>query len=167
AAAAHGGHAADAAPPADAAEAAARAGARPRARPVVVADGAPIVTRDLVVEELPFLVQGPPETRADATAEEGDTASRPQATRRATINPFSPVVVQAPPSAPRAEVAQAAPPAAPEVVEVVAGGQPASGGLAATPVVAQAPAQPVRAPAPRAVAPAGPGTAGPPRAPAC
>lgn len=161
---ADGEAAADAAQPADGAEAAAPAGAQPLAPPVVVADGAPIVTRDLVVEELPFLVQGPPETRADATAEEGDAASRPQATRRATINPFSPVVVQAPPSAPRAEVAQAAPPAAPEVVEVVAGGQPASGGPAATPVVAQAPAQPVRAPAPRAVAPAGPVTAELPRA---
>lgn len=129
------------------------------APPVVVASGDQVVTRDLVVEQLPFLVLGPPSSAAgDASAADAAGASRPQASQRASINPFSPVVVQAPPAAaPQQEVAQAEqPPASPPIVEVQADGQPpASSSAAGQAPASQAQAEPVRAPAPRTVAPAG------------
>lgn len=128
------------------------------APPVVVASGDQVVTRDLVVEQLPFLVLGPPTSAdGDAAGADAEGASRPQASQRASINPFSPVVVQAPPSAPQQVVAQSEqPPASPQIVEVQADGQPPASSSAAgqTPTV-QAQAEPVRAPAPRTVAPAG------------
>ncbi|HEX7040168.1 MAG TPA: hypothetical protein VF202_08660 [Trueperaceae bacterium] len=135
-------------------------GAAPLAPPVVVAEGAQVVTRELVIDELPFLVLGPPEGGAEQAAAEGEGASRPQATQRATINPFSPVVVQAP-AAPRQEVA-AQPPASTPVVEVVAEAPPPRQPV--TQAAPRAPAEPVRAPAPRTVAPAGPVAADLPRA---
>ncbi len=126
------------------------------APPVVVAGSDQVVTRDLVVEQLPFLVLSAP-TSADGqgASEEASGASRPQATQRASINPFSPVVVQAPPaSAPPQVVAEAQePPASPTIVEVQSSGQPpAAAGQAQE---TRAAAEPVRAPAPRTVAPAG------------
>lgn len=130
---------------------AAQQGATPLTPPVVVAEGTQVVTRDLVVEELPFLVLAPPSGGPADDPASGASASRPQATQRATINPFSPVVVQAPPAAaPVQEVAQEQPPASTPIVEVVA---EAPAGRTTQPQAAPAP-EPVRAPAPRAVAPA-------------
>lgn len=129
------------------------------APPVVVAGGDQVVTRDLVVEQLPFLVLGPPSSEgAEAAGGEAAGASRPQASQRASINPFSPVVVRAEPAAAPQVVAQAdQPPASPTIVEVQSDGQPpaASASAQAQAPQAQAPAEPVRAPAPRTVAPAG------------
>ncbi len=140
--------------------AASQEGAAPLAPPVVVAEGAQVVTRELVIDELPFLVLGPPEPGAAEAEAGGPGASRPQSTQRATINPFSPVVVQAP-AAPRQEVASPPPESTP-IVEVVAEAPPPSQPVAQA--APRAPAEPVRAPAPRTVAPAGPVSADLPRA---
>lgn len=126
----------------------------PSSPPVVVTGSDQVVTRDLVVDQLPFLVLAAPAGDGDeADAEAAAGATRPQATQRASINPFSPVVVQAPPAAPVQQVAVAEePPASPTIVEVQADGQaPATAGQAGA---TQATAEPVRAPAPRTVAPA-------------
>ncbi|HEX7002126.1 MAG TPA: hypothetical protein VF164_10585 [Trueperaceae bacterium] len=127
------------------------------APPVVVAGGDQVVTRDLVVEQLPFLVLGPPAAEgAQAAGEEAAGASRPQASQRASINPFSPVVVRAEPVAAPQVVAQAEqPPASPTIVEVQSDGQPPAASASAQTPAPQAQAEPVRAPAPRTVAPAG------------
>lgn len=130
--------------------------AAPLTPPVVVAEGAQVVTRDLVVEELPFLVSGPPQQEsADAAADAAAGASRPAGSQRATINPFSPVVVRAPPATtPAQEVAEATPPESTPIIEVVTdpSGAPAAQAPSQSGAVAQA--EPVRPPAPRAVAPA-------------
>lgn len=138
--------------------------------PPVIVTGAPtVVTRDLVVEDLPFLVTSPP-TAAGAQAEAAAAgAVRPEVSQRSNINPFSPIVVQAPPSAPVQNVVATAPASEP-VIEIVTDGsgqpvaatpQPGSPTRAqsSSPTVAgqqgstQQPAAAVKAPAPRAVAP--------------
>src|SRR5690606_15161082 len=63
---------------------------------VIVTDAPTVATRDLVVDVLPFLVTSPPVAGAEADDDAGSGASRPQVTQRSSINPFSPVVVQAP-----------------------------------------------------------------------
>src|SRR5690606_9119579 len=133
------------------------------APPVVVAEGVQVVTRDLVVEDLPFLVLAPPAPGEEDAAALGAAASRPQGTQRVTINPFSPVVVRTPAATPQQVVAQAEPPASSTpIVEVRADGAPPAQTVAqATPA---APPEPVRAPAPRTVAPGGPVSAELPRA---
>ncbi|HZJ09875.1 MAG TPA: hypothetical protein VFD39_09280 [Trueperaceae bacterium] len=127
---------------------------------VIVTDAPTVATRDLVVDVLPFLVTTPPVSGLAAADAEAAGASRPQVTQRSSINPFSPVVVQAAPAAPSANVvAQSTPPPAESpVIEVVNGPATpptttASGSSAAGANVATAPT-PVAAPAPRAVAPA-------------
>jgi len=113
---------------------------------VVAIDPAIAVTRDVVIAELPFLVTEPqavavepePETEVDAPA--GVTVPT-----RATINPFSPVVVRVA-EAPARDVPAASPPLGEVTVEVpVPAGPP--------PVAVRQPAptpRPVTPPAPSA-----------------
>lgn len=116
----------------------------------------PVVLRDLQVAQLPFLITEPPSADEDALAAEGDEATRDQSTQRANINPFSPVIVKAPPAPPQ-QVVAAAPSSSDsgdvQVVEV--NGSPASSPAPTTVVSPPAP----KAPAPRAVAPAARATA--------
>jgi hypothetical protein len=115
------------------------------AEPEVVAiDPAIAVTRDVVIADLPFLVTEPPAAEAEAEAEtEGPAAAGVTVPTRATINPFSPVVVRTPP-APARDVPAASAAAGEVAVEV--------------PVPAGPPPAPVRqaAPTPRAITPSAP-----------
>ncbi len=128
---------------------------------MVVTDAPTVATRDLVVDVLPFLVTSPPVAGTEADDDAAAGVSRPQVPQRSSINPFSPVVVQAPPAAPSQDVVaqQAPPPSQSPVIEVVEGPAPSSGSPAATagssraPTSAAAEPTPVAAPAPRAVAP--------------
>ena len=83
--------------------------------PTVVAEPAgSVVGRDVVVAELPFLVTEPP-APDEAAAEDGAAAAaagRPGAALRASVNPFSPIVVQQP------QTQASAAPASPDVVDV-------------------------------------------------
>lgn len=117
----------------------------------VVAPSRPAVaTRDLQVAELPFLVTEPPATGSAAsssgTAATGSTAGGAQQTasaQRMTVNPFSPIVVQAA-AAPAPQPAPQ-PPASQQVTPAAA---PAE---TAPPKLAEAPApQPVAPPPPQA-----------------
>lgn len=127
---------------------------------VIVTDAPTVATRDLVVDVLPFLVTSPPVAGVDGAAEAAEGANRPQVTQRSSINPFSPVVVQAPPAAPSSNVVvqNTPPPAESPVIEVVdspaapSSTQASSGSNAGTPAAPTAPTV-VAAPAPRAVAP--------------
>lgn len=118
------------------------------AEPEVVAiDPAIAVTRDVVIADLPFLVTEPqsvavePEPEAEVDAPTGVTVPT-----RATINPFSPVVVRTPP-APARDIPAGSPPLGEVAVEVpVPAGPP--------PVAARQPA-----PTPRAVTPPAPSAA--------
>lgn len=119
----------------------------------VVAPEAPeVVTRDVDIAELPFLVTEPP-----ADSETGDGvvagaagAAGQQASRRVSVNPFSPIVIQA------AAPAATAPPSQPSQVTDVA--VPTE-----QPAVTTAARQPVTAPAPRPLAPPAPRADGLPR----
>ena len=123
---------------------------------VVAGPDVDVVGRDVVVAELPFLITEPPaaaetpEAEAEAAAA---GATRPSFGARASVNPFSPIVVQEPAQA----AAPPAQPASPEVVEVEVPGAPP---VEDTQAVAPTP----RAPAPAALAPASPRTASLPRA---
>ncbi len=139
----------------------------PAAVPAVVAPPT-VVLRDLVVDELPFLVTSPPVVE---TAEEEDPAggaSRPQASRRGNINPFSPVIVQTPQEPASQQVFAETPPASqePTVVVVTNDGTPPAGSNASSSQPSSttvAAAQPAQAPAPRALAPASGGVGELPR----
>lgn len=141
------------------------------APPVIVTGTPTVVTRDLVVEDLPFLVTTPPLSAPDQGAAATASAERPQASQRSNINPFSPIVVQTPPSAPIQDFVAQEVPAAEPVIEIVTdgSGQPVTNGAStaaatspagtpsssSTSAATQAAApEVVRAPAPRAVAPA-------------
>ncbi len=127
---------------------------------VVVPSTPEVATRDLVVSDLPFLVTEPPAQTNDATggAANANAASRPQNAQRMSVNPFSPILVQAPPAAPQASApAQSAPP---QVVQVETPSQPAAVSGTGAPAAAQ---QSVRAPAPRPIAPPSTQTAALPR----
>ena len=115
------------------------------AEPEVVAiDPAIAVTRDVVIADLPFLVTEPQAVAVEPEPEsETDTPSGVTVPTRATINPFSPVVVRTPP-APVRDVPAASTPTGEVAVEVpVPAGPP--------PVAARQPA-----PTPRAVTPPAP-----------
>ncbi len=122
-----------------------------------------VVLRDLVVDELPFLVTAPPSPEVESEAEDEGAAARAQAARRGNINPFSPVVVQAPPAAtPMQVVADAGPSPEPDVIIVdtgpdgvpVTGGTTASSGQAAGGTTTAAAGRTVQPPTPRPLAPA-------------
>lgn len=114
------------------------------APPLVVLDAPVSVSRDIVIADLPFLVTAPQVTASAAEVNEAVEIAPFQGVTtptRATVNPFSPVVVRTP-DAPDREV-----PGASDVVDVPVPAQP----VAQTP-----PPAPVRAeaPTPRALAPA-------------
>ncbi len=118
----------------------------------------PVVLRDLQVSQLPFLITEPPVAGEGELAAEDDEDARAQSTQRANVNPFSPVLVKAPPAAPQQPTVTASAPSssdAGDVQVVEVNGSPA-GASTPTTVVSQPPPQ---APAPRAVAPAARGTA--------
>lgn len=135
--------------------------------PTVVAPSeTDVVGRDVVVAEFPFLITAPPipDEGADAEAAAGAAgAVRPGTVTRATVNPFSPIVVQAPAIAQQDEADP--PPASPDVIEVdVPAGPPTSGASAATAASGASPAPSTPdAPAPRALAPSSPRVAALPR----
>ena len=122
------------------------------AAPVVAPNKPAVATRDLQVAELPFLVTQPPaagQTSA-GTAAGGNAGATPASAtqtsasaQRMSVNPFSPIVVQAPPTAP----APTRPPAPQQVTTAAAPpNQPGS-----PPKLAEAPApQPVAPPPPQA-----------------
>lgn len=125
-------------------------GAAPSAAPVVVHEPPAVVLRDLVVDQLPFLVTQPPQPETPDPGQEAE-AQRAVGGSRANVNPFSPILVQAPPA--QAPAVAESPPASsqPEIVVVEGGPEPAHSGASASSTVS---APPVAAPAPRAVAPA-------------
>ena len=69
--------------------------------PTVVVD-APVVGREIVIADLPFLVTEPRPIEVDDAAEaeavDGEPALGVTTPTRATVNPFSPVVVRTPPA---------------------------------------------------------------------
>lgn len=141
---------------------------QPDVAPAVIVTQAPtVVTRDLIVGDLPFLVTAPPAPQVEATADDPAGASRPPGTQRTSVNPFSPIIVQAPAPAPGPVVAQSEP----EVVEIVTdAGAPASGPVitevsasSAAATAAPQPPPPPAAPAPRTIAPATSATSALPR----
>lgn len=130
--------------------------ASPAGAPAVAPSGSPAVAsvaevvgaRDLEVAELPFLITEPPapaeaatETPEESAEAAATGAQRPRAALRATVNPFSPVLVQ---EASRAPVQSVAVPPAPTE-------RPVPSGTIASPVP-----QPIAAPAPRALTPRAP-----------
>ena len=127
------------------------------AAPVVVTDPPAVVLRDLVVEQLPFLVTEPPQVAEEDADDDADDAGRGLMATRANVNPFSPIIVQAPPAAQQPIAAAPTPDEIdePQIVVVNGGPEPTGatdgGATSGTTTVARAP---VTAPAPRAVAPA-------------
>jgi hypothetical protein len=120
------------------------------------------VARDLEILDLPFLVTEPP-AQPDATAEASADDERPAAAgtaRRATVNPFSPVIqaggAQVQPAAQAPSIRETAAPGS-AVTEVPVPPRP---GAASQAPVAAAP----KAPAPSAVTPGGVGARTLPRA---
>jgi len=126
------------------------------AAPVVAPNKPAVATRDLQVAELPFLVTQPPAsgqagggngTNGSAGAPSAAGTQSAASAQRMSVNPFSPIVVQAPPAAPAATQASVQPPASQQVTTAPApSNQPAS-----PPKLAEAPApQPVAPPPPQA-----------------
>jgi hypothetical protein len=114
--------------------------------PVVVIDAPVTLSREVVVADLPFLITSPPVVAATAIedVESATDTERRLASARATVNPFSPVVVRVA-AAPAREV----PTAAPVITEVAVPAEPNASANAA------APAPRVVAPTPQVRAPAG------------
>lgn len=132
------------------------------APPVVVTQTPSVVTRDLVVGELPFLVTAPPVAQVASVDDTTASANRPVATQRTSVNPFSPILVQSPAVAPGAVFAEQT-----DAIDIVTdAGQPSqaavitdvpvntSGSTASSSTSTTAVAPPPAAPAPRTVAPA-------------
>lgn len=114
--------------------------------PVVAPSKPAVATHDLQVAELPFLVTQPPQPSSAVAAAAGNGASSAAtgqvaaSAQRMTVNPFSPILVQAPP-APKAAPAPTPPPSQ----------QVASQPAPQKRTLAQAPApQPVAPPPPQA-----------------
>jgi hypothetical protein len=78
----------------------------PEVAPSVTA--APIAARDVQLAELPFLVTEAPVAAVEATTEDAATEATRPGEQRATVNPFSPIVL-APVEAPAAQVGDVAP----------------------------------------------------------
>ena len=118
----------------------------------------PAVAREVEIAELPFLVTEPPavEVAEEPEVEDEPGLVRPAGERRATVNPFAPIIVRQPAPAAPAAVAEEEPERAePTVVDV----PPAP----SEPAAAAEPAR-VTAPAPSPLAPPAPRTASLPRA---
>ncbi len=130
--------------------------ANQNAAPVVAPNKPAVATRDLQVAELPFLVTQPPVSGQAAAGSGANSTGNATATgstqssasgQRMSVNPFSPIVVQAPPSAPAPTQASAQPPASQQVTTAAAPANQAS----SPPKLAEAPTpQPVSPPPPQA-----------------
>jgi hypothetical protein len=131
------------------------------APPVVVVDPPVAVTRSVVVAELPFLVTAPPavDPEDDVDPLAAAEAERQLAAARASVNPFSPIVVRTPAPATAAAPPRDVPPTTQVVTEVPVPAQP---GVTAVNGVATAPR--IAAPAPAPLAPPGSTAADLPRA---
>jgi hypothetical protein len=128
----------------------------------VAGEVAPVVSREVVIAELPFLITAPPAqavTEADEVEEEALT--RPDGQQRATVNPFSPIIVRQPPAPSQPQVASAPAPQqpAPQVVPVPSAPPPAP---PTTTTTAPAP-QRIAAPPPSPLAPPAPRSSALPR----
>ncbi|UCH25107.1 MAG: hypothetical protein JSV66_14375 [Trueperaceae bacterium] len=105
-----------------------------------------VVTREVVIADLPFLItEAPTTTPGEEIVAEDDGVSRPLAGRRATVNPFSPIVFQEPSLS---AVAEVPPSTTPEVVEVKVPPAPSPTAVAEATAV-----QEVIVPTPNALAP--------------
>ena len=120
--------------------------ADPDAPAIVVGPDGATVGRAVTAAELPFLITAPPAPDAVAEVDPDDPTApgRPGTAVRATVNPFSPIVVQQPTD----PVAEAPAAAEPDVVEVdVPEAPPVDTVEAAPPPTPQAPAPSPVAPA--------------------
>ncbi len=133
----------------------------------VVATDGPLTAREVEVAELPFLVTEPPalDTPEAGAAPDLDLA-RPNGELRATVNPFSPILLAPPPEQPQTQVFAApsvapagssdfslAPPSTPSgIVDVPIPDAPVAAGV---PIEVSAPQVPTRvtAPAPQPLTP--------------
>ena len=120
-----------------------------------VAQPAALTARELSVAELPFLVTAPPSADiAEGVTAEGDLElARPREELRATVNPFSPILLDAPPEQPVANLPPPEP--APDTSLIQTVDIPDAPPVDAVTPTALAPVVPKRvtAPAPRAVTP--------------
>ena len=123
-----------------------------------------MVAREVIIDELPFLITAPPQ-RADVSEDsgeaDGETITRPQGEQRASVNPFSPLVLRIEPD----EATDDTVSSEQELIVVPVPDEFASDASSVTPViVAAAPRETVKAPAPRPLAPPAPRTTALPRA---
>ena len=133
----------------------------------VVATDGPLTAREVEVAELPFLVTEPPALETpEAGAAPGLDLARPNGELRATVNPFSPILLAPPPEQSQTQVFAApsvapagssefslAPPSTPSgIVDVPIPDAPAAAGV---PIEVSAPQVPTRitAPAPQPLTP--------------
>ena len=120
-----------------------------------VAQPTALTARELNVAELPFLVTAPPSANIDegVTAEGDLELARPREELRATVNPFSPILLDAPPEQPAANLPPPTP--APDTSLIQTVEIPDAPPVDAVTPTALAPVVPERvtAPAPRAVTP--------------
>ncbi len=115
------------------------------------AEGTPVIARDIEIAELPFLVTAPPEIELAPQADEQlspDDINRPQSEQRASVNPFSPIIVQ---EAAATSTVSAPPPTTEpiDLVEVPIQGPPGV-------EIVNTPPEPIVAPTPRALTPPAP-----------
>ena len=125
-----------------------------------------MVAREVIIDELPFLITAPPQRveggSEDSGEADGETIARPQGEQRASVNPFSPLVlrIETPDEATDGTVSSEQ-----ELIVVPVPDEFASDASSVTPViVAAAPREAVKAPAPRPLAPPAPRTTALPRA---
>ncbi len=125
-----------------------------------------MVAREVIIDELPFLITAPPqrveEGSEDSGEVDGEAIARPQGEQRASVNPFSPLVlrIETPDEATDEMVSSEQ-----ELIVVPVPDEFASSTSSVTPViVAAAPREAVKAPAPRPLAPPAPRTTALPRA---
>ena len=120
-----------------------------------VAQSTALTARELNVAELPFLVTAPPSTDlAEGVTADGELElARPREELRASVNPFSPILLDAPPEQPVANLPPPEP--APDTSLIQTVEIPAAPPVDAVTPTALAPVVPERvtAPAPRAVTP--------------
>ncbi len=112
-----------------------------------------MVAREVIIDELPFLITAPPQRVEEGGEDEGEALARPQGEQRASVNPFSPLVLRI--ETPAQDVQDIV------VVPVPDGPAPAEEGMVSAPPT---PREVVRAPAPRPLAPPAPRTTRLPRA---
>ena len=130
-----------------------------------------MVAREVIIDELPFLITAPPQ-RAAVSEDSGEagveTIARPQGEQRASVNPFSPLVLKVEtleetPSSPEQELVVV--PVPDESTNELTNELTNEFTASAVPViVTAAPREAIKAPAPRPLAPPAPRTTSLPRA---